>query len=481
MSFRSPVLLAALVGLAACGENTTNAFDAGSTAPASDGGSCAGSVSWSTYPGCNGTSLEDKLKCIPSLTVSKAADSGIRGYERYDLVLEQPVDHERPDAGSFGQRLTLFHTDADKPMVLYTTGYFLGGARSELTRTFGANQLTYEHRYFGTSRPASIDYQTLNIRQAAGDAHRIADALHWLYPGKWVNTGASKGGMTSVYHRRFYPCDVDATVAYVAPITNGVSDSAYTPFLDSVGGTRYAQCRADLVAFQKRLLAKRANLVPLITGQFTLLSKDKAFEFAVLELYFAFWQYVPPTDAMYGCSAIPPEGASEGAMFEYLDAINPVADLGSDEALEAFRPYIYQGVTELGAPEPYEKNLTGLLAYPGADLPNAYLPPELSTATFNPAAMADVSEWLASAGTRMMFVYGQFDPWSARPFMVGNATDSVTLWVAGGNHGARIGLLSAADKTAAIERLTRWLGAPVVTRPMFAPEPIEPDERRVPR
>ncbi|MFP2912532.1 hypothetical protein ACLESD_47465, partial [Pyxidicoccus sp. 3LFB2] len=32
-----------------------------------------------------------------------------------------------------------------------------------------------------------------------------------------VSTGASKGGMTSIYHRASAPKDVDATVAYVAP------------------------------------------------------------------------------------------------------------------------------------------------------------------------------------------------------------------------------------------------------------------------
>jgi hypothetical protein len=47
----------------------------------------------------------------------------------------------------------------------------------------------------------------------------MVTALRWAFPGKWINAGESKGGVTSVLHRRFYPCDVEATVAYVAPIS----------------------------------------------------------------------------------------------------------------------------------------------------------------------------------------------------------------------------------------------------------------------
>ena len=44
--------------------------------------------------------------------------------------------------------------------------------------------------------------------------------------------------MTSVYHRRFYPDDVDATVAYVAPISFGAPDDRYIDFLANVGTPR---------------------------------------------------------------------------------------------------------------------------------------------------------------------------------------------------------------------------------------------------
>jgi PS-10 peptidase S37 len=190
---------------------------------------------WAAPAGCAATDLEGKLRCIPGLTVEVAPDAGVPGYTRYNLRLQQPADHDAPQAGDFPMRLTLLHAESSKPLVLSTSGYGLSSGRTELTRAFAANQLSYEHRFFGPSRPMPADWTKLTIRQAAADAHRIAEAFHWLYPGRWVNTGASKGGMTSVYHRRFHPCDVDATVAYVAPVTLGTLDPAYPAFLAQAG------------------------------------------------------------------------------------------------------------------------------------------------------------------------------------------------------------------------------------------------------
>jgi hypothetical protein len=44
------------------------------------------------------------------------------GYRRFDLRLTQPVDHTDPGGTSFTQQMTLFHRDADAPMVLLSTG-----------------------------------------------------------------------------------------------------------------------------------------------------------------------------------------------------------------------------------------------------------------------------------------------------------------------------------------------------------------------
>src|SRR5687768_3188655 len=83
---------------------------------------------------------------------------------------------------------------------------------SEPTRLIDGNQISVEQRYFTPSRPSPTNWERqLTIWQAATDHHRIVRALKAIYAQQWVSTGASKGGMTSVYHRRFYPDDVAGT------------------------------------------------------------------------------------------------------------------------------------------------------------------------------------------------------------------------------------------------------------------------------
>ena len=160
------------------------------------------------------------------------------------LSYTQPVDHRRPSAGTFQQRFTLLHKATDRPMVLHTSGYNVSIRvfRSEPTVLVDGNQISVEQRFFTPSRPEPADWSKLNIWQAATDHHRLVTALKPIYAAKWISTGASKGGMTSIYHRRYYPSDVDGTVAYVAPsdVLNR-EDSAYDRFFATVGTRRAAR------------------------------------------------------------------------------------------------------------------------------------------------------------------------------------------------------------------------------------------------
>ncbi|WNG31553.1 hypothetical protein F0U62_16010 [Cystobacter fuscus] len=78
----------------------------------------------------------------------------------------------------------------------------------------GAPRSPPPHLLGGASRPASNDLGLLTVQQAAGDYHRVIGAFKPLYSGHWLTTGGSKGGLAAVFHRAFYPDDVDATVAY---------------------------------------------------------------------------------------------------------------------------------------------------------------------------------------------------------------------------------------------------------------------------
>ncbi len=76
-----------------------------------------------------------------------------------------------------------------------------------------------EHRYFGESKPDStIGWEYLTTAQAAADHKSIVDLFKTIYKGKWVSTGISKGGQTSIFFKYYYPDAVDVWVPYVAPL-----------------------------------------------------------------------------------------------------------------------------------------------------------------------------------------------------------------------------------------------------------------------
>src|SRR6266542_2902376 len=192
-----------------------------------------------------------RLQAVPGLTVAEEP-SPRPDYRFFVMTIDQPADHSRPGSAHFQQRVALLHHDSAAPMVLYAGGYDEPPyfARTELTRLVGANQIVIEHRFFGTSVPSATDWSTLNIRQSAADFHRIVEALKPIYGARWLSTGGSKGGETVVYHRRFYPDDVYATLAYVAPIPARY-DLRFVYFMDHVGD---AGCRDQLHRLQQAMI-----------------------------------------------------------------------------------------------------------------------------------------------------------------------------------------------------------------------------------
>jgi len=426
--------------------------------------------------------LLDKLTAIPGLTV--VSESQPAGYRFFVLSFTQPVDHRHPRRGTFEQRLTLLHRSADAPVVLYTGGYGLPvnptASRTEPTQLVDGNQVSVEHRFFRSSRPAPADWDDLTIWQEATDEHRIVQALKTVYSGRWIQTGASKGGMTSVYHRRFYPGDVDGVVAYVAPNDpRNPQDHLYDSFFARVGS---ASCRAALDGVQREALKRRARMVALLeadaarngyTFARTLGSADRSFEMTILDTVWAFWQYSTEAD----CAAVPPVTATDEELYAWIDG---VAFFGfyTDQGLDYYTPYYYQAATQLGWPDLEFRHLRGLVRHRGLYQPNSVLPAELRS-RHDPGPMLDVDHWVRTRSERILFVYGENDPWSAERFTP-SRRDSALYVAPGANHGANIARLSEADRAAATDTLRRWAAAQSAERSRAAAIPDDdmlPDRR----
>jgi hypothetical protein len=416
---------------------------------------------------CAATDIRGKLLCIPGLAIVQdvpATDAGTNaGYRRFDLTLDQLVDHDNPSGKHFQQQLTLLHRDEAAPVVLATSGYSISRGQNELSRTFAANVIQVEHRYFAPSIPAApVEWKYLNIKQSAADFHAITMAFKTIYKAKWANTGASKGGMTSVYHRRFYPNDVDATVAYVAPLSYGLEDPRYPVFVNQAGGDAWAACREKLKELQKAVLMRRAEVEPLMTESYAALGGPAiALEHALLEMPFGFWQYQSPTDTRYGCSAIPASDAPIATFYAYFKTVSYLT-IWSDSGYQSFVPYYYQATNQLGFPAVDDTYLVGLLQHRDTYYPGYYVPKGVDIPPWDGEAMVDVQNWVKTEGKTIIFVYGEFDPWGAGRFEVGPSGDNHVYIAPGGNHGSNLARLTADDRAAALTLLRGWLGVPPV-------------------
>ncbi len=418
-----------------------------------------------------------KLQAIPGLTV--VSETPVEGYRFFTLTYRQPADHKNPRQGTYEQRLTLLHRSESAPTVLFTSGYGLAAtprpARTEPTALLDGNQVSVEHRFFSPSRPAPADWSDLTIWQEATDEHRIVTALKSIYAAKWIQTGGSKGGMTSVYHRRFYPDDVDGVVAYVAPQdTVNPADRAYDKFFETVGP---ADCRKALDTVQQEALRRRDRLVPRLeadaaangwTYETTLGTADRAFENTVLDTVWAFWQYSTVAD----CPTVPAATATDEELYAWIDGIAGWS-FYTDEGLEYYWPYYYQAASQLGWPSLRFDHLRGLTRYPGLYQANTQLPKELRR-HHNPVPMVDIDLWVRTQSQRMLFIYGQNDPWGAERFTP-SRRDSHLYVAPGANHGANIARLGAADAAAATATLRRWAGvtAPVTSKRSAAELPLD--------
>ena len=350
------------------------------------------------------------LKTIPGVEAEKIRvprDSLVAYKEAYRIFVEQPLDHNNPESKTFKQRIFLSHYKKDAPVILITRGYTIGRNRTvELSKLLEANQIMVEHRFFGRSAPEPLDWKYLTVKQAAADHHRITEIFKKFYNGKWVNTGVSKGGQTALNHRRFYPDDVNVTVAYVAPVNAALHDQRVNFFIDKRVGTK--EERDLLRQFQIRILENRETVLPLFIEDskkrnltYTI-GDETAFEYIVLEYTFSFWQYGDGD-----VSKVPGENATSQEM---LDHLKKVVGFRSYSSSSMNSPSMYQFHTELGYYNYIDGHLKHLLRKV-KDPTNIIFAPEHDKIKYNPSVMKDVTRWLQYEGNKIIYINGGNDPW----------------------------------------------------------------------
>ncbi len=397
------------------------------------------------------TDVAAKLKALPRVREVKANG------QTYDITFEQPVDHRKPNGPKFGQHIFLAHAGFDAPNILGTEGYSAsrpGGG--ELRRMLGTpNLITVEHRYFGHSIPSPCVWEQLTIKNAADDMHDIVTTFKKLYTGKWVATGASKGGQTALFYKCFYPKDVDATVAYVAPINIGQEDPRINHFMETVGDEA---TRKKIKEFQIALLKREDEILPLLNADPNNYSMGvaKAYEYGVLEFPYAFWQYGTAPDTVPTADASAADLAAEykkvNAMYYYSDA-----------GIAQFQAFMYQAFTEIGY---YNYDIADFKPYLKAN-PNPtnldLCPPGTqSKIVYNPQTLSFVFHYLQYEAQNVAFIYGETDAWSATQMQLIGRTNAVKIVVKGAWHNASVRLASPEQKELFYTNLEKWLGMKLV-------------------
>ena len=373
-----------------------------------------------------------------------------------EFLFEQPLDHRNPTGPSFSQRIYISHFDPARPVVLVQAGYEASYYyTSELAAALKCNQVMVEHRYFGKSQPDSLQWEYLDAWQAASDHHRIIEAFKELYTDQWIATGISKGGQSVMYHSFYYPKDVDVRVPYVAPLNYGVEDRRIYSFLGQVGSPRE---RRKVKRFQKIALKYQERYLPAfqefsekkgytyeIVG-----GVEKAYEYCVLEYSFAFWQwgYVP-------ASKIPVLGTNA---LEIVEHMNRVAgfDYFSDKSILKQRPFFYQALTQMGY---YGYDLTVFEKYiQHVDNPVfTFTLPEDLELTFDSIFSIDLEKYLSIEAERFIYIYGEYDTWSATAVTGTGEIEARIFYKEGGSHRTRINNMPADQKKEVYETLDLYL------------------------
>lgn len=182
--------------------------------------------------------MNKNVGLIDSITAYQP-DPKAPDYTTCIVYYNQPLQHAVPGSPRFHMRaLVTVNNRVDYQTAInhvYCSGYnlvencldrpdstfaYTVDCMTEIAHRYNANFIQIEHRYYRYSSPdkcwEQLDYCT--AEEAAQDFHALFDALKKVFKGKWVMSGVSKGGITTLLHHTFFPNDMDIFVPYSAPL-----------------------------------------------------------------------------------------------------------------------------------------------------------------------------------------------------------------------------------------------------------------------
>lgn len=405
-------------------------------------------------------SLAERIKALPDVVSVEKMEQNPFFSEAYAVRIKQPVDHQHPEKGYFSQRVFLSHLAYDRPVVFVTEGYgggYAAGKRhlEELCPILKANQIFVEHRYFGKSVPDTINWRYLTVENAAADQHHVVQLFRQIYEAKWVSTGISKGGETTLFHRTLYPDDVEVSVPYVAPLNFSDQEMRHPRFIEKEVGSRSE--RQMVRDFQMEVLRRKDKLMPM----FEKLCSEKKYlfkapqreiyDYSVLEFSFSFWQWG------HSVKEIPVLTSSDADLFKYWQKVSSCSYFDIESG-KSTAPFFVQARRQLGYYAYNTKPFRKVIETRNMDnyMDKLFLDKD-QIFPFDPGVSNKVDRYLKKNATKVMMIYGGIDPWSASAASGGRNPGVVKVVQPGGSHRSRISNMPEPLKKKAIETLTLWL------------------------
>ena len=384
--------------------------------------------------------------------------------EKYVMQVRQNVNGADSTKGSFYQRVVVGLKGVDRPTVLVTEGYtgdYVLNPRyeEELCELFDANMVFCQYRYFSESVPEPCDWTYMTVNNSLYDYHHVRSLFAPVFKNKWISTGISKGGQTTMFYRSVYPEDMDVSVSYVAPLNRKVEDGRHEKFLAKKVGTKAE--RMTILAAEQELMKRKVQLLP----QFEKFAQDHKYHFnvsvadiydyCVMELPFALWQWGTPV------STLPDVADPDSVWFRYFVK---TADPNYFNTPSEFTPFFVQAARELGY---YGYSRKGLRKWQSIRSSKGYLnrlllPEKLrGTIAFDKGLYKRTVKYLKQNDPKHIFIYGSIDPWTASGvagWLDCSKKENMRVYVQpGGSHLSRIGNMPDTIKQEIMGRLTKWL------------------------
>lgn len=448
--------------------------------------------------------------------------------EKYIFKITQPLDWNNPAAGIFDQRVVISFNGFDKYNALETEGYFLrqdrvmgGDYQDDFVKHYSCNQINVEHRYFEESIPAGLstkdvkNWEYLTTENAANDHHKVYTELSKILTGKWIATGASKGGETTMLYGYYFPNDMDVYVPYVAPWCVFDDTRAYDFIWNRVGDERYGKEQAkkyrDLMFnFTLDYYSHRDEIRPIFcekASQTIFFVKDHFgeersplifYDMNVLDMIFGTWQYDQEFDKIqniYNMSWKTQHdekiAAMVGELTDFANNLSPYKHLkntNNSDIEDKLYAYEVQALREQGNYlfdfDTFRKILeqkgitTGLEIKPGEEVnlhSKLFVHKNfIDTFSYDPTTHNNLVNWINNTKQKIMFIHGSSDPWYAMRINDVLNKDNIKMYVSNkASHRTKIEHLTNSEINEVWTTLDKWL-----TDAPYDP-PVNPDDSTV--